>query len=318
MATETNIHNESPGVSASFSPWALALCFRDQPIPVNQAPEKLPLSHQVEWRCRAANVTCLVDTLNLRPERSMRSLLRPVPRIQDVVTTVWPDEECLRRVLGKSGEAEEGGELLGGLNALPHALFWVPRYSIPTLKDAEKRIARKEAMGPGSIVGDLGHVPPLVALPPENLQHPAADLISRHEQRLQAEPRLGRLQYDRRAFESVENTANGDVQPGLEFHYHEYVASDGSGLVWAFYEGAGVELGMLVALKESAGRLRMSYQHLSDTDLLRTGHCFSYPEIGDDGTLRMHEFWRWTAGDLSAGQSLLREKPGVTIERRVS
>jgi hypothetical protein len=296
----------------------LALCLQDLPIPVNQAPERLPLSHQVEARCRAANLTCLVDTLNLPPERSMRSLLRPVPRIQDVVTTVWPDEQTLRRVLGSTAGNTSQNDLCEALVALPHALFWVPRYSIPTLKDAEKRIARKLAMGHGAVVGDLHHTPPSLPLPPEHLAHPAEQQMAIHEERLQANPVLAALQYDRRAFESAENTANGDVQPGLEFHYHEHAASDGSGLVWAFYEGTGVELGMLVAIKDASGRLRMSYQHVSDTDLLRTGHCFSYPEIAADGTLRMHEFWRWTSGDLSAGQSLLREKPGVTIERRVS
>ncbi len=286
--------------------FSLALCFRDHPVLVNQSPDQLPLSHRVEARCREANATCLVDVRNLPPERSMRSLLRPVPRMQDVVTTVWPNAETLRGVLGRDGILQE-------IAAMPHVLFWIPRFSIPALKDVEKRLARREALGTSSLLGDVSSLPEPPSGPSELLDHSSAQEIAGHEARLRADPRLAELQYDRRAFTAQANTDNGDVKPGLEFHYHEE-----DGLVWAFYEGDGVELGMLVAVKDEHGRLRMAYCHLSDTDQVRAGHCFSYPEIQSDGYLRMHEYWRWTSGDRSAGESLLLEKPGVTIERRLS
>lgn len=291
--------------------FSLALCFLDNPVLVNQAPDELPLSHRVEDRCRAANVTCLVDVRNLPPDRSMRSLFRPVPRMQDLVTTVWPDGETLRRVLG--GAESDSEPLFPALSALPHVLYWVPRFSVPALADVEKRIARKEALGTSSLLGDLARWPEPPPGPTSTIDHPASEAMAQHEKRLLADVRLGELQYDRRVFTAASNTANGDVKPGLEFHYHE----EGD-LVWAFYEGAGVELGMLVAVKDQHGRLRMAYQHLADTDQVRAGTCFSYPEILADGYLRMHEYWRWSSGDGSAGESQLREKQGVTIERRVS
>lgn len=293
------------------SHYSLALCFRDRPVLVNQAPEMLPLSHRVEARCRAENVPCLVDVQNLPPERSMRSLLRPVPRMQDLVTTVWPDEQTVRRVLG--GASSEEGSLVPELVALPHVLYWVPRLSIPVVKDVEKRLARKDALGTSSLLGDWQHWPTMPPAPPASLDHPAAEAMRLHEDRLRADTRLAALQYDRRVFAAAANTANGDVKPGLEFQYHEE-----DGLVWAFYEGDGVELGTLVAVKDAHGRLRMAYHHWSDTDQLRTGHCFSYPELEADGHLRMYEYWRWSSGDGSAGESQLEEKRGVTIERRVS
>ncbi|MCW5964797.1 MAG: hypothetical protein KIT83_12215 [Bryobacterales bacterium] len=291
--------------------YSLALCFRDHPVLVNQAPDELPLSHRVEDRCREENVTCLVDVRNLPPDRSMRSLFRPVPRMQDVVTTVWPDGETLRRVLG--GAHGDRETLLPELQEVPHVLYWVPRFSVPALADVEKRIARREALGTSALLGDLARWPEPPSGPFHTWDHPASEAMAHHEARLRADARLAELQYDRRVFTAAANTANGDVRPGLEFDYHEE-----AGLVWAFYEGSGVELGMLVAVKDEHGRLRMAYQHLTDTDQVRAGHCFSYPEILPDGYLRMHEYWRWSSGDGSAGESQLQEKQGVTIERRVS
>ncbi len=286
--------------------YSLVFCFRDLPVLVNQAPDGLPASHRVEDICRDAQVPCLVDVRNLPPERSMRSLLRPVPRLQDIVTTIWPDANHMQKVLAAGG-------LLDEVAALPHVLFYAPRFSVPALQEVEKRIARKEALGPSGLVGDLRQWPDELPGPTELLHHPAQEVIAFHEARLQADPRLATLQYDRRAFTAAANTVNGDVKPGLEFHYHEE-----DGLVWAYYQGAGVDLGMLVAVKDAHGRLRMAYHHVSDTDQLRAGNCFSYAEILPDGHLRMHEFWRWTSGDGSAGESQLLEKAGVTIERRVS
>jgi hypothetical protein len=247
------------------------MAFRDLPVLVNQIPESLPVSHLVEERCRQANIPCLVDTRNLPPERSMRSLLRPVPRLQDVVTTVWPSAASLREVLGADS-------LLEPIAALPHVLFFAPRFGVPTLAQVEKRLARKEALGPSIMLGDLGNWPAEPPGPIESLAHPAREQMDVHEQRLQADPRLAALQYDRRVFTAAANTANGDVKPGLQFHYHQQ-----DGLVWAYYEGPGIDLGMLVAVQDAHGRLRMAYRHLSDTDAFRSGDCFSYPEILPDG-----------------------------------
>lgn len=293
--------------------YSLALCFRDLPVLVNQPPERLPLSHRVEDRCLDANITCLVDVRNLPPERSVRSLLRPVPRLQDLVTTVWPDEVTLRRVLGGDETGEAGDRLLDEMAALPHVLYWVPRPSIPAVSHVEKRLAHREVLGGGGLLGNLNAFPDPLPTPELELPHSAEAQIRQHEERLRTDPRLATLQYDRRVFTSLQNTANGDVKPGLEFQYHEE-----DGLVWASYEGDGVELGMLVAVKDAHGRLRMAYQHINDIDQRRTGLCFSYPEIQPDGYLKMHEFWKWTSGDRTEGHSILQEKQGVTIERRVS
>ena len=286
----------------------IALCFRDHPMTLDEAPKAHTLAQLVEMRCRRAGVTCMVDTLSLHPARKLRSLLRPIPRSQELVTTIWRDAISVEAVLGKGSDG-----LWDQVAAMPHVMFAVPGSYVPGIDAVESRLSRKELIGGCGMLGDLQHPVEAFPEPPDFLGHPALAEIQRQEQRLYDSPQLGGLQYDRRVFCSAANTANGDVQPGLEFQYFE-----ASGVVWAFYEGGGVELGTLVARKDPHGRLRMVYQHLSNTDQLREGQCFSYPEILPDGHLRMREYWRWTCGDHSYGESVLDERRGVTIERKIS
>jgi hypothetical protein len=58
---------------------------------------------------------------------------------------------------------------------------------------------------------------------------------------------------------------------------------------------------------DAAGRLDMRYGHVGADGALRTGECRSEPERLPDGRLRLHERWRWTSGDGSAGASVVEE-----------
>jgi len=283
----------------------LALCFRDRPVDLDEIPAQPLLSDRVELKCREMGIVCMVDILHLRPERSLRSLVRPMPRTQNVVTTMWPNEDVLHEALASSTLLEE-------IRQTSHVAFWAPGSFIPGLSEVAKRLARQETLGGSGLLGRLGSVPKPLAEPPEYMEHPAEDEMTIHETRLREDPCLSALQYDCRVFSSLSNTDNGDVQPGLSFRYFE---SDG--IVWAFYEGQGISLGTFIARKDPHGRLRMRYQHISNTDELHEGVCFSYPEILNDGYLRMHEFWRWTSVDGSAGQSVLEEVLSVTGDRKI-
>lgn len=290
--------------------WALALCWKDLPVAVNAAPSSPPLSHRFEDRCRGTGVTCLVDLVNLPPARSVKSLFKPVPRTQDVVSSVWPNLDALHSGIG----ATEGvAGLLDEIAEREHVLFWMPRQSLPTLADVEKRLARFQVLGANRYLGGLRQVPAMPPEPAEELAHPQIGAMRRHEERLRSDRRYAELQYDRRVFWALSNTENGDVQPGLEFRYHEE-----DGFVWAFYEGEGVHIGTLVARKDDYGRIRMAYHHLNPADEAREGQCFSYPELLPGGRLRMHEFWQWTSGDRSAGTSQIEECEGIALPPRVS
>jgi hypothetical protein len=112
-----------------------------------------------------------------------------------------------------------------------------------------------------------------------------------------------RVDYDGRRFRSLANTPNGEVGDGTLFQYRQ--AGD---VVFGTYEGGGVRHGHLVARVDAEGGLDMRYHHVSDaTGALMTGVCRSRLEILPDGRYRLHEEWRWTSGDGSAGRSVVEE-----------
>ena len=113
---------------------------------------------------------------------------------------------------------------------------------------------------------------------------------------------MSAISYDGRRFQSVENTANGEVSGATTFAYRQR-----ADIVWATYEGGGIAFGTLVATVDEAGGLDMRYSHVNDAGELRTGVCESTPEVLADGRLRLHERWRWTSGDESKGTSTLEE-----------
>lgn len=296
--------------------WTLALCWKDEPRPVNLPADADSLPRRFEVACRNHGAQCLVDQLPLPPARGVRSLLKPVPRVQALVTSLWPDPAALQVLDGnhrEPSEASPGAPLLTELLRCDHTCFWVPGFAIPTLAQTEQRLARTQVTGTSALLGSLRAHPVEPPDPSEHLGHPEIAEIRRHEERLREDPRYSALQYDRRCFHARTNTSNGDVKPGLRFDYHQE-----DGAIWAWYEGDGVFLGSLTARKSPTGALRMAYQHLNAADEIRAGQCLSYPEFLTDGRLRMYEFWRWTSGDGTAGASEIEECEGTTLPRRVS
>jgi len=108
--------------------------------------------------------------------------------------------------------------------------------------------------------------------------------------------------YDDRRFAGVSNSETGEVSSDTIFHYHQQ-----GDIVWATYAGGSVRFGTLVAVMDGDGHLEMRYQHVNQAGELCTGRCHSTPEVLPDGRYRLHESWRWTSGDLSAGQSIVEE-----------
>ena len=68
-----------------------------------------------------------------------------------------------------------------------------------------------------------------------------------------------------------------------------------------------MRLGTLVATVDAAGGLDMRYAHVNAAGVLMTGTCRSTPDVLADGRLRLHERWRWTSGDRTAGTSVVEE-----------
>ena len=110
------------------------------------------------------------------------------------------------------------------------------------------------------------------------------------------------MNYDGLVFRPVSNTPNGEVSGETRFVYRQRDA-----VLEASYSGGGIRSGQMVGLVFDDGRLEFLYQHLTDDLDLRSGRCESQPEVLPDGRLRLHETWRWSNGDLSAGTSVVEE-----------
>jgi hypothetical protein len=116
-----------------------------------------------------------------------------------------------------------------------------------------------------------------------------------------------KISYNNRVFRSVSTTGSGEVGAETVFRYRQ----DGS-VVWAEYSGGHILRGQLIAACSDDGELDMRYQHVNASGELMTGVCRSRPEVLQDGRIRLHEEWRWTSGDGSAGTSVIEEVSGPT------
>ncbi len=105
-----------------------------------------------------------------------------------------------------------------------------------------------------------------------------------------------------KVFRSLANTDNGEVDGETRFHYHQKEE-----IVWATYEGGQVRFGTLSGYMEKNGELHFRYQHQNLAGAFMTGRCHSIPSKTADGKLRYDEYWTWTSGDQSTGQSTIEE-----------
>jgi hypothetical protein len=110
------------------------------------------------------------------------------------------------------------------------------------------------------------------------------------------------IDYDGRAFRSLQNSETGEVSAATTFSYHQQ-----DDIVWAEYSGGEIVRGMLLANVDEKGALDVRYQHVNSNGHLMTGTCRSVLQVLPDGGYRLHESWHWANGDCSAGQSVVEE-----------
>lgn len=110
------------------------------------------------------------------------------------------------------------------------------------------------------------------------------------------------LHYHNRRFRPVSQSANSETNAETVFVYRQ----EGR-IVTSEYSGGGIQKGHLMGLVADDGVIEMRYHQVNVQGELMTGVCRSVPEVLPDGRVRLHEQWRWTSGDLSAGRSILEE-----------
>jgi hypothetical protein len=104
-----------------------------------------------------------------------------------------------------------------------------------------------------------------------------------------------------RKFTPAYNSINGEVSEKTVFHYHQ----DGN-MIWAEYSGGQIIKGTLMG-KVVDDHIEFVYQHINEKQEIMTGKCRSYPELIENGKIKLKEFWEWTSGDNSSGESIIIE-----------
>jgi hypothetical protein len=126
--------------------------------------------------------------------------------------------------------------------------------------------------------------------------------------------KMGGINYHDRYFAPIATSDNGEASKDTVFHYRQ----DGS-IVWATYQGGPIRFGSLIARVDADGSLEMRYQHINASGEFLHGKCRSWPEVLEDGRLRLYERWEWLSGDGSKGESVIEEianRSGATPEAK--
>ena len=110
------------------------------------------------------------------------------------------------------------------------------------------------------------------------------------------------LNYHNKKFRPVQNTDNGETTAETIFHYQQ----EGN-ILTSNYSGGKIKFGHLIGLVDESGNIDMRYHQVNEAGELMTGVCRSRPEILPNGKIQLHETWRWTSGDGSAGESIIEE-----------
>jgi len=110
------------------------------------------------------------------------------------------------------------------------------------------------------------------------------------------------MNYNNRKVKPIQNTENGETSEETVFEYKQK-----GNILTSEYKGGQIIKGHIIGLVDEKGNIEMRYHQVNTKNELMTGICFSKPELTENGKIRLHESWKWTSGDESAGKSILDE-----------
>ncbi|GGZ75606.1 n-acetylglutamate synthase [Algibacter mikhailovii] len=110
------------------------------------------------------------------------------------------------------------------------------------------------------------------------------------------------IHYTNKRFRLLSTSDNSEVSTAIIFKYQQ----EGN-ILTCNYSGEQILSGHLIGIIDSNGHITMRYHQINKNNELRTGTCYSKPEIMASGKIRLHEHWQWTSGDFSKGESILEE-----------
>ena len=104
-----------------------------------------------------------------------------------------------------------------------------------------------------------------------------------------------------RKFNPAYNSVNGEISQETVFHYHQ-----DKNLIWAEYSRGSIIKGNLIG-KVVLDYIEFAYHHINTENKIMSGNCKSYPELLENGKVKLKEFWQWTSDDKSSGESIIIE-----------
>jgi hypothetical protein len=110
------------------------------------------------------------------------------------------------------------------------------------------------------------------------------------------------MNYNNRRFKPISVSDNGEVSQETIFVYKQH-----GSILTSEYSGGDIIKGHIIGLVDEKGNINMRYQQISKKGVLMTGICHSKPVNTSNGKLQLHEYWQWTSGDKSKGESILEE-----------
>ncbi|MFK7831729.1 MAG: n-acetylglutamate synthase [Winogradskyella sp.] len=111
------------------------------------------------------------------------------------------------------------------------------------------------------------------------------------------------MNYDGKIFKPIKTSHNSETSSDTIFQYKQH-----GPILTSDYAGSTIKKGHLIGLVSEDGTIDMHYHQVNQNNELMTGICTSKPEILPNGTIRLHETWKWTSGDQSEGTSILEEQ----------
>ena len=92
-----------------------------------------------------------------------------------------------------------------------------------------------------------------------------------------------KINYNNKIFSPVQNSKNGETTADTIFKYKQ----EGQ-ILTSQYSGGQVQKGHLIGLVDENGNIEMRYHQINKKGELRTGICFSKPEILSNGKKDQH------------------------------
>ena len=111
-----------------------------------------------------------------------------------------------------------------------------------------------------------------------------------------------KINYHHKKFKGVSNSPSGQIGQETIFEYTQ----EGNVLT-ATYSGGSILHGYMLGRVNEDNTLFFLYHHIDEQQTLKSGSCYSRPEVLPDGRIRLHEIWEWTHGGFGEGSSVVEE-----------